>query len=100
MVLKGVNRSIIEISGAGSEYFERAQLFVRPEYANLSPSRLQNGAKDFLSELEKQQSDSIPKYQRRAEQRALKKGRKLRKWVVAVLCIAALAAYTAVVRMI
>ena len=38
---KGINKQVIEIHDTGSEYFEKALLFVKPEYATLSEKSLQ-----------------------------------------------------------
>ena len=39
-MLKGINKQVLEIHDTGTEYFEKALLFVRPEYASLSEERL------------------------------------------------------------
>lgn len=43
-MLRGTNKSIIEISETENKYFERALLFVKPEFVNLSPERLNREA--------------------------------------------------------
>ena len=47
-MLRGTNRSIIEISETENKYFERALLFVKPEFINLSPERLNREAKRMI----------------------------------------------------
>jgi hypothetical protein len=43
-MLRGTNKSIIEINETENKYFEKALLFVKPEYMNLSPERLNREA--------------------------------------------------------
>ena len=43
-MLRGTNKSIIEINETENKYFERALLFVKPEFVNLSPERLNREA--------------------------------------------------------
>ncbi len=47
-MLKGVNKSVIEISCTDSGYFERAILFVKPEQSFVSAKRLQGEAKKYI----------------------------------------------------
>ena len=46
---KGINRNVIEIVDTGSEMFERAILFVRPDGREPEPGALEKGAHSFLS---------------------------------------------------
>ncbi|MCR4925419.1 MAG: hypothetical protein K5917_03930 [Clostridiales bacterium] len=46
-MIKGVNRQIVEVRDAKSEYFERVLFFVKPEYASTSEARLYEKAKQF-----------------------------------------------------
>lgn len=50
-MLRGTNKSIIEISETENKYFERALLFVKPEFVNLSPERLNREAKRMIGTL-------------------------------------------------
>lgn len=50
-MLRGTNRSIIEISETENKYFERALLFVKPEFVSLSPERLNREAKRMIGAL-------------------------------------------------
>lgn len=50
-MLKGVNKNIIEITDTGSECFERAILFVRPEKAGEGHQLLWANANRYLSSL-------------------------------------------------
>ncbi len=39
-MVKGVNKSVIEINDTGSEIFERIVFYVAPEYGNINPKNL------------------------------------------------------------
>ncbi len=39
-MLKGINKQVLEIHDTGSCYFEKALLFVNPEYADLGEEKL------------------------------------------------------------
>ncbi len=43
-MVKGVNRQVLEIHETGSEYFEKAIFFVRPEYSAENDGRLRGSA--------------------------------------------------------
>ncbi len=47
-MLKGVNKLIIEINNPGSEYFERAILFLKPRGEDIPASKLSSSAEDIL----------------------------------------------------
>lgn len=46
---KGVNKNVIEICDTGSDYFERAILFIRPGRADHDADALRRHAGEFLS---------------------------------------------------
>ena len=48
-MLRGVNRSIIEISETESRYFEKILIFVKPEFGSLPPQKLNNEARRLLN---------------------------------------------------
>lgn len=50
-MLRGVNRQIIEINSTDNSYFEKAILFVRPEFSDLSENKLRDNADSFLNEV-------------------------------------------------
>lgn len=39
-MVKGVNRQVLEIHDTGTEYFEKAMFFVKPEYSTMSEGKL------------------------------------------------------------
>ena len=51
-MIKGINHSIIEINDTDNEYYERAILVIKPEYASAQRSILENEAKRMLRELD------------------------------------------------
>ena len=44
-MIKGVNRQIIEVADTGSEYFERAMLFISPGFSETERHVLEREAK-------------------------------------------------------
>lgn len=44
IMVKGVNRQVLEIHETGCEYFEKALLFVRPEYSRENEGKLKTEA--------------------------------------------------------
>lgn len=48
-MLRGVNRSIIEISETESRYFEKILIFVKPEFGSLPPQKLNSEARRLLN---------------------------------------------------
>ena len=48
-MIRGVNKQIIEVSETNSRYFERALLFVRPEFIAADHDRLCAEAKRYIS---------------------------------------------------
>lgn len=50
-MIKGINRSIIEVNDTGNVYYERAILVIKPEYASVQRDILENEAKKILAEM-------------------------------------------------
>lgn len=48
-MIKGINRSIIEVTDTGNIYYERALLVLKPEYANVQRNLLEKEAKKMLT---------------------------------------------------
>lgn len=48
-MLRGVNKQIIEVNNTGNRYFERALLFVKPEYSDAGQERLEREADRLLA---------------------------------------------------
>ena len=50
-MIRGINHQIIEINQTENQCFERALLFVRPQYADFSQTRLKGEAEQFVFSL-------------------------------------------------
>lgn len=50
-MIKGINRSIIEVLDTGSVYYERALLVIKPEYASAQRELLEQEAKKLLENM-------------------------------------------------
>lgn len=48
-MIKGVNKCVIEVADTQDKYFERAILFVRPEYADKKAEILREKAKEYVA---------------------------------------------------
>ena len=46
-MVKGVNKTIIEVNNTGSKLFEKIVFYVTPEYGNLSAKQLKKAATEF-----------------------------------------------------
>lgn len=51
VMLKGVNKQIIEINDTGSDCFEKVLFFVKPEYLPISQNRLEISAQNYIDTL-------------------------------------------------
>ncbi len=49
-MIRGINRSIIEVNDTGSVYYERAILLIKPEFASVQREILEREAKRILRE--------------------------------------------------
>lgn len=47
-MVKGVNKTVIEVQNTGSKYFEKIVLYVKPEYGNLSHKQLEKASSEIL----------------------------------------------------
>jgi len=47
-MIRGINRQIIEVCDTGNRYFERALLFVKPEYASIDDKMLKAQAHNLI----------------------------------------------------
>ncbi len=48
-MVKGVNKTVIEINDTGNKYFERVVFFVNPDYAFMSQNKLENKAFEYVN---------------------------------------------------
>ena len=47
-MVKGVNKTIIEINNTGSKYFDRVVLFINPAYRSVPVGKLENKAAEII----------------------------------------------------
>ena len=52
-MIRGINRQIIEVTEFGNAYYEKAFLFVKPEYAETQKDILEKEANNVLKKLGK-----------------------------------------------
>ncbi len=52
-MVKGVNKTIIEVNQTGSRYFEKILLFVSPEYGDTEAQKLASEADQILRQLDR-----------------------------------------------
>lgn len=52
-MVKGVNKTVIEVNDTGSKMFEKIVFYVSPKYGNLSTGRLTRAAGQLAREFEK-----------------------------------------------
>ena len=46
-MVKGVNKTVIEVNNTGNKYFEKIVFYVTPQYGNLSAKQLKRAASTF-----------------------------------------------------
>lgn len=51
-MIKGVNKYVIEVSETGNAYYDKALLFVKPEYADMERAVLEKEAKKILKNMD------------------------------------------------
>lgn len=71
-MVKGVNKTVIEINNTGNNYFERAILFIDPEYCCFSEKRIKNEALKYLNGVNKDYPVSL-RQRRLAKQKRKKR---------------------------
>lgn len=51
-MIKGINKQVVEVNDTGNRYYERAILFLKPEYADLQKEILEKEAKKLLKNID------------------------------------------------
>lgn len=51
-MVKGVNKTVIEVNDTGSRMFEKIVFYVSPKYGNISAKRLKKAAGELARELD------------------------------------------------
>lgn len=72
-MVKGVNKTVIEVNDTGSKMFEKVVFFVSPKYGNLKAASLNKAVREFSFNIENKNS---PKRSLRKRVR-LKRGAKI-----------------------
>ncbi|MBR2042923.1 MAG: hypothetical protein IJ946_01135 [Clostridia bacterium] len=72
-MVKGVNKSVIEITDTGNKFFNKVILFVSPEYSNKSDKIIAGEAGEFIKKLQSTSRESL----RRAVMRERKRRRRI-----------------------
>lgn len=87
-MVKGVNKTVIEVNNTGSKLFEKIVFYVTPEYGNMSAKQLRRAANAFSFSFE-DQKPPVSLRRRTADRR-----RKRVKFLIiaGAVCIAAVAA--------
>lgn len=78
-MIKGINRTIIEVTDTGNIYYERALLVLKPEYTDVNRSLLEKEAKKMLFSM------SAPS--------AMKKRHAIAYWTIRLGCASAVGAF-------
>ncbi len=76
-MVKGVNKTVIEINDTGSPFFEKVVFYVSSQFGNMSAKQLENAASAFAQGL----SD------KNANKRSPRKRVRLKKWVKVLLFV-------------
>lgn len=56
-MVKGVNKTVIEVNNTGSKIFDRVVFYVSPSYSNLNQKNLNRAIKNFTLQID----DGVPK---------------------------------------
>ncbi len=76
-MVKGVNKTVIEINDTGSPFFEKVVFYVSSQFGNMSAKQLENAATAFAQGLSDKDS----------KRRSLRKRVRLKKWVKVSLIV-------------
>lgn len=63
-MVKGVNRTVIEVNDTGNKYFNKVIFFVSPEYSSLPQTKLENRAKEYIGTLDRR-ALSVPRLRKK-----------------------------------
>lgn len=91
-MVKGVNKTVIEVHNTGSKYFEKIVFYVTAEYGNLSPKQLEQASAQispiFSQTLQQKPINNLRKRYRKKQKRRL---------VLAAICMAAIGVIAAII---
>lgn len=97
-MIRGVNKRIVEVSGGGSRYFDKALLFVRPEFADIPTAKLETDARQYLDNLEQKGAAPLPPYRSSRRADALRRRKIIGRVLLGILITAAVIGYTVFIK--
>lgn len=59
-MVKGVNKTVIEVNNTGSKMFEKIVFYVTPQYGNVDPKKLQKAASEFSFRFDEKGTYRLP----------------------------------------
>ncbi len=79
-MVKGVNKTVIEVNDTGSKMFDKIVFYVNPKYGTLTARQLSRAAKEFSFSFNEGSCNHSPSL------RSIVKKKRYTKWVLAGLC--------------
>jgi len=70
-MLRGVNKQIIEVNNTGNRYFDKALLFINPQYADISRHKLDIEANKYIESLENVAANSSVGYLKKSTKKGI-----------------------------
>ena len=64
-MVKGVNKTVIEVNNTGSKIFDRIVFYVTAQYGNLSAKELLNATENFTFQFDKRSGNGYKRLRRR-----------------------------------
>ena len=74
MLVKGVNKTVIEVNNTGSKIFDRIVFYVTAQYGNLSAKELMKATENFTFQFDKRSGRGYKKLRRRMIRKRVLKG--------------------------
>lgn len=90
MLVKGVNKTVIEVNNTGSKIFDRIVFYVTAQYGNLSAKELMKATENFTFQFDKRSGRGYKKLRRRMIRKRVLKGLLIALIAAAVITGAAL----------
>lgn len=88
-MVKGVNKTVIEVNNTGSKVFDRIVFYVTAQYGNLSAKELMKATESFTFQFDKRSGRGYRKLRRRMMRKRLITGAFISLGAVAALICAA-----------
>ena len=90
VLVKGVNKTVIEVNNTGSKIFDRIVFYVTAQYGNLSAKELMKATENFTFQFDKRSGRGYKKLRRRMIRKRVLKGLLIALIAAAVITGAAL----------